>query len=95
MNAAKDSAKVIKFMTLFQKLRDWIDDDPIDLEKLAADDEILRRLCLDLFSAASILLMSERRHRRLFSTPVDPKFIAAWRAYENRYQLPINEVFFL
>jgi hypothetical protein len=93
MNPAKDSTEVIEFMALFQKLRDWIDDDPNDLEKLAADDEVLKRLCNDLGFAATFLSMNEKRQRRLFSAPVDPKFIAAWRAYEERYASPIAGIF--
>ncbi len=31
--------------------------------------------------------------RRLFSAPVDPKFIAAWRAYEDKYASPISGIF--
>jgi hypothetical protein len=42
MNVAKDSTKVIKFMTLFQKLRNLIDDEPEGLEVLAAGDEPTR-----------------------------------------------------
>lgn len=93
MSATKDSDEVIRFMTLFQKLRDWIDDNPNDLEKLAADDEVLKRLCNDLGFAATFLSMNEKRQRRLFSAPVDPKFIVAWRAYEERYASPISGIF--
>ena len=93
MSVAKDSTEVIKFMALFQKLRDWIDDNPTDLEKLAADDEVLSRLCNDLGFAAAFLSMNEKRQRRLFSAPVDPKFIAAWRAYEEKYASPIAGMF--
>jgi hypothetical protein len=39
MKPTKDSTQVIEFMALF--LRDWIDDDPNSLEKLAADDKAL------------------------------------------------------
>ncbi len=93
MKLAKDSAEVIEFMALFQKLRDWIDDDPKDLDKLAADDEALERLCNNLGFAATLLSMNEKRQRRLFSAPVDPTFITAWRAYEERYASPIAGVF--
>jgi hypothetical protein len=92
MSIAKDSTEVIDFMALFQKLRDWIDDDPNDLEKLAADDEVLKRLCNDLGFAAFFLSMNEKRQRKLFSAPVDPKFIATWREYEKRYASPISGI---
>jgi hypothetical protein len=34
---------VIRFMTLFQKLKDWSDDDPESLLKLAEKDEGMKR----------------------------------------------------
>ena len=52
------------------------------MEKLAADDEVLKRLCNDLGFAATFFSINEKRKRRLLSAPVDPKFIAAWRAYD-------------
>jgi hypothetical protein len=36
--AAKDSAEPVNLITLFQKLRDWIDDDPESLGVLAGRD---------------------------------------------------------
>ena len=93
MKSGKDSDEVVKFMVLFQKLRDVIADDPTDLAIRAAVDEMLKRLCIDLNFAAFFLSMNERRQRRLFSAPVDPNFIAAWRAYEESYESPISRVF--
>ncbi len=55
MNVAKDSTKVIKFMTLFQELRNLIDDEPEGLEALAADDKRIKQLCLDLNWVATSL----------------------------------------
>jgi len=60
MKPVKDSTEVIEFMALFQKLRDWIDDDPIGLEQLAADDEALKRLCKSLGFTATLLSMNEK-----------------------------------
>jgi hypothetical protein len=34
-----------------------------------------------------------KRGRRLFSAPVDPEFIAAWRTYEGKYASPISGIF--
>jgi len=94
MKPGKDSDEVITFMALFQKLRDFIGDEPDRLKKLAADDEALKQLCIDLLFKEGALSRQERRQRRLFSSPVDPKFIEAWRAYETRYASPIADVFF-
>jgi hypothetical protein len=93
MKPTMDSSQVVEFMALFQKLRDWIDDDPNSLEKLAADDEALKQLCNDLGFAATVLSMNEKRQRRLFSAPSDPKFIEAWRTYEDRYASPVSGIF--
>jgi len=92
MAAAKDATELAKFMTLFQKLRDWIDDEPSGLDALAEKDGSIKQLCVDLDLAASYLSMNERRRRRLFAAPVDPKFIEAWRAYEERYATQIARV---
>ena len=86
MATGKDSAEVVKFMSLFAKLKDWTDDDPASLTDLARDDEAIRKLCGDVTLAAYFLEMNERRRRELFATPVDPKFIGVWRDYEERYQ---------
>lgn len=93
MTGNKDSDEVIRFMALFQKLREIVGDDPTDLEKRAADDEILNRLCSDLGFVALFLSMNEKRQRRLFSAPVDPKFIEAWRTYEEKYDSHISGIF--
>ena len=93
MKSGKDSDAVVKFMILFQRLRDAVDDDSADLEKLAADDETLKYLCGELHSVAWFLTTNEKRQRRLFSAPVDPNFIAAWRVYEERYEPPVSGVF--
>jgi len=60
---AKDSTEVIKFMTSVPEARDWIDDEPVVLEKQAKDDESIRRLCNDLGWVATFLSMNERRQR--------------------------------
>jgi hypothetical protein len=93
MKPVKDSTEVIEFMALFQELRNWIADDPIGLEQLAADDEALKRLCKSLGFTGTLLSMNEKRQRRLFSALLDPKFIEAWRAYEARYASPIASIF--
>lgn len=79
-------------MVLFQRLRDTIGDDTLELEKRASADEALKRLCNDVGFAA-YFLMNEKRQRRLFAAPVDPKFIAAWRSYEDKYASPISGIF--
>lgn len=85
MNGNKDSAESIEFMTLFQKLRDLIDDDPEGLEGLALADESVKQLCDKLHNAGVDLSIEEGRHRSGFATPVDPKYIEAWRDFEERY----------
>ena len=43
---SKDSAAVIKFMALFGKLKDWIDDDAESLPTLAKKDASVKDLCI-------------------------------------------------
>jgi hypothetical protein len=49
---SKDSAEVVEFLTLFAKLKDWIDDDAEILPALASTDESFKALCLELLKAA-------------------------------------------
>jgi len=82
----KDSGEVVKFMTLFARLKDWSDDDPESLTDLAREDEAVKNLCNALSWTAHYLRMNERRHRQLFAAPVDPKFLTAWRDFEQRFE---------
>ncbi len=85
MAAVKDSHIVIRFMALYMRLRDSIDDDPESLLILSMGDDILHSLCSDLHFLAFEIQTAERRTRKLFANPVDPKFVEAWRDYEARY----------
>jgi hypothetical protein len=86
MANGKDAPEVVKFLTLYSRLRDWCDDDPNAIFQLAIADEQFKDLCLQLLSAAERLYASEQGHRRLFVSPVDPKFLSAWRDFEARYE---------
>src|SRR4051812_12209329 len=80
-----NSPEVITFMQLFQRLKDWSDDDPESLPELASKDESIKDLCLDLLRAAGKLQRNERGNRELFTSPVDPKFVTVWREFERRF----------
>jgi hypothetical protein len=88
--SGKDSGEVVKFMTLFARLKDWSDDAPEDLAELAASDSSVKDLCIELSFAAHFLKMNERRARALFAAPVDPAFLSAWRDYEERYESVVS-----
>src|SRR4051794_26209248 len=95
MRGGKDGAEVATFMMLFARLREWIDDEPNNLEELSRNDDSIRRLCTDLWWVASSLSIAERRKSTLFAAPVDPSFIRDWRAYEARYLVAVREAFLL
>ena len=84
--SSKDSAEVVRFMTLFARLKQWCDDAPDELAAFAQTDTSVNDLCISLSFAASFLKMNEKRHRALFAAPVDPAFLVAWRDYEDRYE---------
>src|SRR5437868_5430323 len=88
----KDSLDVIKFMSVFQKLKEWSDDDAQALAELAGDDDGVKQLCVKLYEVVGSLRQSERNQRNLFTAPVDPKFIAAWREFEMRFEPPLHEI---
>lgn len=83
--SAKDTPEVAEFMMLFARLKDWVDDEPSNLEEMAFEDAGVRSLCLSLSLAAGQLKRSEKQQRTMFAEPVNPSFIAMWRDYEQRY----------
>jgi hypothetical protein len=85
-SAGKDSAEVVKFMTLFARLKEYCDDTPEDVVELAKKDDSVSKIASNLFWAGHFLRESERRHRTLFTAPVNPGFQKAWRDYEVRYE---------
>jgi hypothetical protein len=89
----KDTKQVLEFMNFFQKLREWVDDEPEGLEELAQRDESVNQICLDLYKSALWLKLAEESRYR-FTAPVNPKFITAWRNFEDRFSDTINRVFF-
>jgi hypothetical protein len=85
MTANKESPEVVEFMLLFQRLKDWSDNEPEALPELASTDESIKDLCLKLLEAAGSLQRNERGDRDLFTAPVDSKFISTWRDFEERF----------
>jgi hypothetical protein len=55
MTNGKDSAEVIKFLSLLARLKDCCDDDPEGLFDRAKEDEGLKGLCNQLSLTASFL----------------------------------------
>jgi hypothetical protein len=92
MASGKDSTEVVRFMSLFARLKDWIDDDPVDLAALAQSDDSVRHLCDELSLAACVLARLQRHCTELFAAPVDPKFIEDWRQYEERYASKVTGI---
>ena len=87
----KDSPEVIEFMMLFARLKDW-SDEPDGLADQAEADSSVKELCSQLSLAAFLLERNERKKRQLFAAPVDPKFLLAWRDYEERYQTILSHI---
>ena len=81
----KDSSEAVEFMTLFAKVKEWCDDDPGVVERMAADDEGFCGICGKLNQVVVHLQMAERRTRSMFALPVDPAFLEAWRDFGERY----------
>src|SRR5688500_10284543 len=90
--SGKDSGSVVEFMKLFAQLKHWSDDAPDELAHLAASDPGVNDLCSRLSIAAQLLKMNERRARVLFAAPVDPKFLSAWRDFEERYESVVSGI---
>ena len=88
----KDSAETVEFMILYTRLKDWCDDDPKELAGFAESDSSVRDLCNRLNLRAGLLRRDERRGRQLFTAPVDPQFLSAWRDYEDRYQTVLSRI---
>ncbi len=81
----KDSPEVVEFRKLFARLTDWSEDDPTSLREFARADEGIQELGLSVLRAAGSIQRSEQSERHLFTGPVDPRFIAEWRGFEERF----------
>jgi hypothetical protein len=90
---AKDHEYVIRFLSLYAKLREMCDDDPAHVEVLARGDDGFRKICLDLSWVESSLSIAERSQRSLYAAPVDPKFVSAWRDFEERFSSVVAGIF--
>lgn len=91
----KDSHEVVKFMSLFERLKDLINDNPEELERLASATPDLQSLCRELLVIATLLKSKERQSRRQFALPVNPSFLVAWREYYERYVVGVERIFSL
>jgi len=84
----KDSAEVVKFMTLFARLKHWSDDAPDELP-----DRRQRKGAVHPALFCRTFPQDERaRARALFAAPVDPGFLEAWRDYEERYESVVSDI---
>jgi hypothetical protein len=93
MDESSDSPDVQAFMVAFQKLRNMTGDAPEALGAKGVDNTALANLCISLSSAATTLRIAERSRRELYSAPTNPKFIAAWKDFNDRYFGPVSEMF--
>ena len=93
MSKTERAQDIVRFMTLFETLRARVNDNPIGLEALAARDASVKKLCLEV-ECEVIRLSMGPRPPELFSAPVDPNFIDAWRNYEARYQSILADMSF-
>lgn len=84
-----DSKHVVSFMVNFAQLKSWVDD-PDQLVSDAIRDESVRDLCDKLSWDAFWLKHAEKTKPELFTAPVNPDFIAAWRDYEKWYEPAVS-----
>lgn len=87
-----DSERVVRFMREFARLKEWTDDQPTRLEEFAAKDGSIGELASKLSLHAFLLKSAEMSGRQLFTKPVNPAFISAWRYYEARYSDAVKRV---
>ena len=74
------------FMTPFQKLKDWSDDDPDSLAELNLRARMSRLKIYALIHFRPPELSSRRNAaRELLMTPVESKFVSTWREFEKRF----------
>ena len=56
MADGKDSAEVVKFLSLYSRLKDWCDDDPDAIFHLAVADTQFKELCMQVLGAAECFI---------------------------------------
>ncbi len=88
----KDHRDVVVFLGLFNQLKERINGDYANLERVAQTDEEVRDLCEKVHSASWPFTSVYNKDRDLFSSPVDPFFTFAWREYEDHYAGPLAGV---
>jgi len=91
-NGGNDSPGIAGFMALFARLKDWSDDAPDELLDLAKNDSSVKELCNQVYFIAVNLRDAENSQQEMFAAPVDPEFQAAWREYEERYELTLFKI---
>src|SRR5690242_16323745 len=85
------SPEVSRFMAAYQKLRSIVGENANCVVDLAEGDAGVADLCNNLDSAAIPFRHCHLSREPLFAAPVDPKFIAAWRDYEQKWQNPVGQ----
>jgi hypothetical protein len=85
-NEAANSPLVVQFMTAFNKLKDWSDDDPRGLAELASNDESICDLCTHLYDCAVELRDAELASTQAFTSSTNQAFRSAFRDFEERYE---------
>jgi hypothetical protein len=81
--------QVRNFLIEKKRLQDYCDNDPSEVESIAATDPQFRQICSDLNWKASILMAAQRHSDGGLIAPVSEAFISEWRGYEERWHYVI------
>jgi Domain of unknown function (DUF4145) len=94
MKPNKDSDEIVKFQVLYSKVKEYCDNVPDNLIADVERDSSVKELCNELHWAAFLVQANDRRRHELFTAPVDPEFLLAWRDFEERYDRVLSQIIF-
>jgi hypothetical protein len=83
---------IIKFIALFERIKEITGDDPGRIPILARNDETFKALCRQLHTLHFSLCSKVRDEGDTIIQNVQPKFIEEWRQYEQEYHPYIGHV---
>ena len=83
---ATEAGPFHRFMIVFERLKDWSDDDPNTLLGFAQADTSIKDLILEVSNLAATIKDKQQRSKEAFSQNSNPKFVQLFREYEERYE---------
>ena len=87
MISVEAEQQVSNFLACFTQLKNYSDDDPIELMKLCCSDDSVVELCAEIFASYKDIKDENDLNSSAYIHSISKNFINFFRDYENRYHL--------